>query len=61
MKALKAVEWVSKQHSISINGDDIYQWDVWKDCGMIPYTLKEGLGLLIELVGVQGPGRSSSK
>ena len=29
-------EWVSKQHSISINGDDIYQWDVWKDCGMIP-------------------------
>ena len=29
-------EWVSKQHSLSINGDDIYQWDVWKDCGMIP-------------------------
>lgn len=29
-------EWVSKQHSISINNEDIYQWNVWKDCGMIP-------------------------
>lgn len=29
-------EWISKQHSIAINGDNIYQWDVWKDCGMIP-------------------------
>ena len=36
MKALKAVVNGSQNNSISINGDDIYQWDVWKDCGMIP-------------------------
>ena len=29
-------EWVSKQHGISINNEEIYQWYVWKDCGMIP-------------------------
>ena len=29
-------EWVPKQHSIAINGSNIYQWYVWKDCGMIP-------------------------
>ena len=29
-------EWVSKQHSIAINDEEIYQWYVWKDCGMIP-------------------------
>lgn len=29
-------EWVSKQHSLAINGDEIYQWYVWKDCGMNP-------------------------
>lgn len=29
-------EWISKQHSIAVNGDNIYQWNVWKDCGMIP-------------------------
>ena len=29
-------EWISKQHAIAVNGNDIYQWNVWKDCGMIP-------------------------
>lgn len=29
-------EWVSKQHGISIDGEEYFQWDVWNDCGMIP-------------------------
>jgi len=29
-------EWVSKQHHISINDEQIFEWDVWKDCGMNP-------------------------
>lgn len=29
-------EWVSKEHSLVVQGNELYQWDVWKDCGMIP-------------------------
>ena len=29
-------EWVSKEHKISINGNEEFAWDVWKDCGMNP-------------------------
>ena len=29
-------EWIPKQHSLAINGDEICQWEVWKDCGMNP-------------------------
>lgn len=29
-------EWISKQHSLAIQGNERFQWDVWKDCGRIP-------------------------